>query len=720
MKLNLRSAMIFAALAVSAGCASSGPAAYSDGIMPPGNLVRNGDFESGLDAFSAQLFQGAKGGIEPGGFESATLLSVAVPREAADGESFYSQIIPINPDEPCHSYRLTYWMRYEIAARENGGAGIMVSFFDKTGQTIGRSSSAHLRRTEDTKNQWQTIDQIKDGWWDSYEFEFAVPSECTALRLEAGIFHAAGKADFDRFILEARPMPKEALNQSEPIRAKVGAGIHKEHLSELLFGVNAEFRYPGITRGTLPPENPASLDREFAAALHSAGVRVVRFPGGMPTHQYFTEGPEAQAKLFKFFPSHSYYFRNMGYPLIHDVVNFCQRYGFEILFEVNTMFFMDENGEVWPVSDNKYKNEKPELYEKRRTAEAAAALDRFIASLPSPDTIRYWEIGNEEFGLMSVREYAEVCNAFIRVIKARNPDAIITVTGNTWPVALCKALKEKGVLDDVSYLSAHYPWGDHFRPEPVPGGDKDLTRFVCGTLHWGINTAAHLKMLRDAGFDKVKMADNETSVFKFHTWDAHRVIYTPAHGLLFAANWMEAMKLNDMDVLTAHDLESPFFGMILSNQLYNPATKRFELLKPDQTRCPEGVPERYFLRDRYLVLPSGHAMKQLSYHSGLNVLETVVESPVPSQRVLFDLLASKDDERLLVTLVNRGAVPRQLTLDVSDHFDSGRAVIGGVRWPSLDELPRPPIELGGTLPVEHGTVTLTLEPFSITRLEMEE
>lgn len=718
MKMNLRSAIMSAALALSAGCAI-GPAG-SDGIMPAGNLVRNGDFEQGLESFSAQLSDGVRGRLEPEGFESATLLSVAVPRALADGENFYSQVVPIDPGEPCRSYRLTYWLRYEIAAQEDGGAGVMVSFLDADGRTIGRSSSAHLRRSEDTRNQWQAIDQIKDGWWDSYEYEFTLPPGCAAIRLEAGLFQAAGKADFDRLILEPRPMPKDALAQSGPIRAKIGTGVQKEHLSELLFGANAEFRYPGIAKGTLPPDNPASLDREFAAALHAAGIRILRFPGGMPCHQYFTEGPEAQAKLFKLFPLQSYYFHEMSYPLIHDVVDFCRRHDFEMLFEVNTMFFADENGDIWPVSDNKYKDERPELYEKKRTAEAAAALDRFIASLPSPDAIRYWEIGNEEFALMPVSEYAEVCNAFIRVIKARNPDAVITVTGNTWPVALCRALEEKGVLDDVTYLSAHYPWGDHFRPEPVPGGDKDLTRFVCGTLHWGINTAAHLKMLRDAGFDKVKMADNETSVFKFHTWDAHRVIYTPAHGLLFAANWMEAMKLNDMDVLTTHDLESPFFGMILSNQLYNPATERFELLRPEQNVCPDGVPERYFLKNRYLVLPSGHAMKQLSYHNGLNVLETTVESPVPSQRVLFDLLASQDGGRLLVTIVNRGAVPRQLTLDVSDHFDSGRALVGGIRWPSLDELPRPPIELGGTLPVEHGTVTLTLEPFSITRLEMEE
>ena len=295
----------------------------------------------------------------------------------------------------------------------------------------------------------------------------------------------------------------EALAEASPIRAKVGAKIVKPRLSELLFGVNAEFRYPGITRGTLPAHDPRSLNREFASALHEAGVRVLRFPGGMPTHQYFTEGPEAQAKLFRLFPAQSYYYRGMGYPRFPDVLDFCRRNGFELLFEVNTMFFADENGDVWPVSENRYKEQRPELYAESRIGEAAAALGRFIDTLPAPDAIRYWEIGNEEFALMPLREYAAIVTAFTRVIKAKNPGAVITVTGNTWPAALCEALDRSGALDRVDYLSAHYPWGDHFRPEP--GGEKDLERFVCGTLHWGVNTKAHLKMLRDAGFDRIRM-----------------------------------------------------------------------------------------------------------------------------------------------------------------------------------------------------------------------
>lgn len=718
-KLKIRFMSMLAVLAAAAGsglsCAS--PRDGAGDILPSGSLVRNGDFENGLEAFTPHLLPGARGGIAPEGFESASLLTVSVPAALCETENYYAQTVPADPAEPCRSYRLTYWLRYKVLGGEGGGAGILVTFLDAEGRAVGRTPGSHLRRTEDAKNQWQAIDRIKDGWWDNYELEFTLPPEAAAFRIECGLFRAAGTADFDRIILELRPPVAEALAEASPIRAKVGAKIVKPRLSELLFGVNAEFRYPGITRGTLPAQDPRSLNREFASALHEAGVRVLRFPGGMPTHQYFTEGPEAQAKLFRLFPAQSYYYRGMGYPRFPDVLDFCRRNGFELLFEVNTMFFADENGDVWPVSENRYKEQRPELYTESRIGEAAAALGRFIDTLPAPDAIRYWEIGNEEFALMPLREYAAIVTAFTRVIKAKNPGAVITVTGNTWPAALCEALDRSGALDRVDYLSAHYPWGDHFRPEP--GGEKDLERFVCGTLHWGVNTKAHLKMLRDAGFDRIRMAGNETSVFKFHTWDAHRVIYTPAHGLLFAANWMEAMKIDDMDVLTFHDLESPFFGMILSGQYFNPATGRFELLKPDMTACPAGVPPEYFLRDRCLVLPSGHAMKQLSRHCGLGVLEDTVETPAP-KRVLFDLLASPVGEGLLVSCVNRGAEERRLTLDVSEHFASGRAELGGIRWPGLDGLPQPPLAVGGAAPVRNGLVTVTLPPFSITRLEIKD
>lgn len=680
----------------------------------PGNLLINGDFESGAESFKPVLQPGATMEIQTPGFESGANLSITVPANLRDTENFLAQTIAVDPAEPCRSYRITYWLRYKVLSDRDGGAGIMVTYLDGNGNSLGRTATGHLRREEDKKNQWQAIDQLKDGWWDSYELSFTLPPETKAMRIECGLFQAAGTADFDRIILEARPTVPVMLSEASPISVKVLPEVVKPYLTEQLFGVNAEFRYPGIYRGTLPESDPDNRRREFAAALHQAGVKVLRFPGGMPAHEYFTEGPEAQAKLFAKFRHRSGYFRGFEYPRLKDVLDFCRKYGFQMSFQINTLFFQDSEGEVYPITDNIHKKENPSQYGPDRLPAAKAAFERFVKSLP-PKAIKYWEFGNEEFALMSVKDYADIIAAFLPVIKAYNPDAEITVTGNTWPVRLCELLKENGTLGQINYLSAHYPWGDHWRPEP--GREKDLERFVCGKLNWAVNTNAHLKLLRAAGFPNIKMAGNETSVFKFHTWDAHRVIYTPAQGLLLAANWMEAMKIPDMDTLTFHDLESPFFGMVLYGQYYNPANGRFTLLKKGENP-PAEVPENYQLRDRYLVLPSGLAMKQLARHCGMNVLKTDIVAPAASQRPLFDLLVSRDGERLLATLVNRGAVPRKLTLDVSPFLKAGTAKIGGIRWDTLDELPRPPIEQSGSVPVADGRLVIELAPYSITQLEI--
>jgi len=684
----------------------------------PDNLLKNGDFEQGTAHFVPHLRTdaGARMEIVPEGFESSHLLSITVPADLRRSDHFLAQTIRVDPAEPSRAYRITYWLRHKVLSDdEQGGAGVMVTFLDAEGKTLGRTSGAHLQRRHEAKNQWQAIDQIKDGYWDSHEVSFTLPAATAALRVECGLFHAAGTAEFDRIIVKARPPVAEMLAEASPLEVVITDAVAKPHLSEQLFGVNAEFRYPGLYRGTLPETDPANRRREFAEALRQAGVRVLRFPGGMPAHEYFTEGPEAQAKLFAAFPSKAGYYRDTWYPRFHDVLDFCRAHGFAMNFQINTQFFQDADGEVYPITENRDKKERPELYGINRLPQATAAFERFVATLPA-GAIRYWEFGNEEFALMKMVDYAALVRAFVPVIKRYNPDAIITVTGNTWPVRLCEELAKDGTLDRVDYLSAHYPWGDHWHPEK--GGERDLERFVCGTLNWAINTHAHLKQLRAAGFAKVKMSGNETSVFKFHTWDAHRVIYTPAHGLLFAANWMEAMKIPDMDNLTFHDLESPYFGMIFYDQFRDPASGHFQLMQNGTPTLPANVPAEHVYADRYVVLPSGQALKRLSRHAGLDVLKTEIVAAPASRTPLFDLLASSDGGALVITLVNRGAAARPLTLDVSAWGDSGQVRVGGIRWPGLDGLPVPAIDIDGLGRVERGKVRLESAPYSITQLEI--
>ena len=113
-KLKIRLMSMLAVLAAAAGsglsCASARDGAGD--ILPSGSLVRNGDFENGLEAFTPHLLPGARGGIAPEGFESASFLTVSVPAALCETENYYAQTVPADPAEPCRSYRLTYWLRY--------------------------------------------------------------------------------------------------------------------------------------------------------------------------------------------------------------------------------------------------------------------------------------------------------------------------------------------------------------------------------------------------------------------------------------------------------------------------------------------------------------------------------------------------------------------------------------------------------------------------------
>ena len=459
-------------------------AAPDEGLLP-GNLLVNGDFERSTEGFTPSLQADARGGVvTTDGFESKSRLSIDVPVKLRDGDNFFSQTVEAPPAPACRSYRITFWLRHKsMSDFEQGGAGVRAVFLDAEGRELGSASKLFRRNTK--LNEWETIDRIRDGWWDNWEFSFTLPENAAAFRVDCGLFRAAGCADIDRVIVSRLPTVEQMLAETAPAELLVTGEVTKPALDELHFSVNADWRFPGIFRGTLPESDPRSLRGEFAAALRKAGVRVIRFPGGMPTHQYFIAG-EKQHREFMKSPFARGSGNPYGYPKIENVVDFCRAYGFELLFETNTQYFTDAEGHVRPITANRDKEKLPEAFEKERVDEAAAELDRFLSSLP-PGAIRYWEIGNEEFALMGVREYARVVAAFSDVIRKHQPEATILVTGNTWTAELCRELDSLGAIGRVTALTAHYPWGDHW--QPLPGGERDLRRFVCGRSNWAVNTA---------------------------------------------------------------------------------------------------------------------------------------------------------------------------------------------------------------------------------------
>jgi hypothetical protein len=679
------------------------------------------DFEQELKS-SSMVVSSEASWQKSGGFESEAALFISVrENDQCSGNYFFKDMVLDSRTLPTRHFRVTYWMKVS-EIRGAGGAGILLDCLDKNGKKIAVMGRSQLYKKIGKMNKWQKIDHLKDSRWQSYSMEMDIPAATESMRIKAGLFDCCGTVTIDRIIIRNTPSVKELLQQADPITVEISNKAIKPLLNPLLFSVNAEYFFEGTYVGTLPEKDKKNKREEYAKLLKQAGVRFLRFPGGMPAHYYFAEGKKYQRKLVtELLPKYKRYSRypRSFYIEFADIMEFCRDFNIEMLYQTNTHFYVNSKGRIRAITNNKLAQKCPGLYDRDRVNEAAEALGRIIDSIPAGCKIKYWEIGNEEFARMSVDEYAAIVTAFTRVIKAKVPDAVIIATGNVWTVELCKKLKKSGVIDDIQYLALHYPWGDHWLPEKgKKEANKDLNRFVMGELSWEINLNAHRKMLDKAGFKDIKLAGTETNVFKFHKWHPHSVINTPAQALLLAHNWIEAMKIKDLDVLTYHEIASTYFGMIYYNSYYNPARKMFSFIPKSMKQCPPGVPKKYFYKDKYVLLPSAKVFGMLSKHAGLPLLKTNILAPVKALQRNCDIIVSDAKGKLLVTMVNRAGKSREVGLDFKDLKVSGKATFSGLYWKSLGLKPGNDQKISGTLIIAADKLKLKLKPFSVTQLEV--
>ena len=677
------------------------------------NLLRNGDFEQGLEGFVASVQTDAACTLSAPGFESARLLNIKVPEGLGTTENFVSQTLAAPMPPQCRSYRVTYWMRDRAFSATAGcGAGLRFVFLDAEGKEVSRLYNV-IRRNTKGETDKAVLEKFGKRGWENWESTFTLPEGVTQFRIDAGLFAAWGEADIDRVIVYRRPLPEELLAASSPVDMTVTDNIVKPSLSELHFIDNADFVYDGFWRGTLPANHPQALRRPFADALHAAGVRVLRFPGGVRARTYFIEGERFQQQLRERLPSTYVQKPYGGYAEIGDVMDFCRENGFKLLFQTNTLFYVDRTGQVRPVAPSTYSRlfsaeEEPPHYD-----EAALALEAFVKQV-QPDIVPYWEIGNEDFAIMNVEAYAQICKAYIDVIKRHIPDAVIYVTGNEWTAALARRLEELDVLKDVDAFTVHYPWGDHWRSEG--GRQTDYRRLVCATLNWQTNAKAHRRLLDSVGATRVGLSASETNVFKIHNWSAKRLVTTPCHGLLFITSWIEAIYVKDWNSLAFHDLCSPFFGMLFCDYYFDKDIGAYAYLTPDG-QVPEERQAGLIIKDAYKLTPAARMQGLLSRHVGQDVLQVTPSGDAEAQLhgLLINALATRGQGGTVsVTVVNRGERARLLRLELPNEVSSASAK--GLRYEGLEGdfadgiAVSPPVACNGC------RLEVTLPPFSVIQV----
>ena len=325
-----------------------------------------------------------------------------------------------------------------------------------------------------------------------------------------------------------------------------------------MFGANVLSCEVGFYAGTLPEDTRGSRRREFAALLADHGVRLLRVPGGTLANEFIWDSEAATRQVLALEPSaylsgdpncHMYSY----FTPLDQVAGFCQATNTDLIYELNAFTYQDETGLhtlALPVPEDQFPALR-HLYAPDGLASAAASVGRLVrhvreAGLP----VRYWEIGNEEYGYprLDPLRYAQIVRAYVDAVKAEDPQAAVLVTlgdnqmvqpGSDWEAwsrALLGDLRDAEYADRIGYFTLHYSW-----------------RSVC---------EAAVKLLDEFGFTQSRLAVTEFTCGWPEYWEA-----TPRyrHAVLVAQFLMDLLAVPRVEIACIHDLTSQNFGVFHYN-----------------------------------------------------------------------------------------------------------------------------------------------------------
>lgn len=450
------------------------------------------------------------------------------------------------------------------------------------------------------------------------------------------------------------------------------------------FCYNAPFHYAGIYYGTLPESDPRSKRKEFGEALKKAGAHSLRFPGGLPAHQYFMEGEEYAIQLDKILQEnhdgwgglydHSDY-NNAWYVDLWDMLAFCKEYDIDLLFQTNPAFFVDKTGKVRQA----YLGVKtkrtddglvyhPEFYDYNRIEEAIEVFDKNLDEIVRRGyEIKYWEIGNEDDFMnysdlpMSdpnnpyTQDFLQLTAGQARSIKKHFPDA--------WIIAPAEFPYELMAPEDYALINSratHYPFGVWTIP---PTNEKTSASRLARTNEQNFpGNGSKEQRNRFIENGEPIRDDTETMAWRFEGWDPNSLEHTFANALNTAHNWGELVFDSGFtNVNVMHDLESPWFGHVVYDVSMDPGNRYFSWNRGvSYTVHPDDMPDMFKFKDAYYFNPSSRAFELLGRHIGGRVL---TNSETNVHRRLSGYASIKDDE-VTFTIVNRFAEPMPVQIQL--------------------------------------------------------
>ena len=459
----------------------------------------------------------------------------------------------------------------------------------------------------------------------------------------------------------------------------------REHiLKKEAFAYNTPFHYAGMYYGMLPESDARSKRAEFSAAMKKAGARSMRFPGGIPAHQYFIEGEKYAIELDKILKKNGVGFsglynsddyNNAWYVDFYDFLDFCKENEIEPIFQTNPGFFVDKDGKVrqaYPCFGVKNTDAGlitvDELYDHDRIDEAVEAFAKNLDDILARGySIESWEIGNEDnyrnyssllltdLSNPLTEDFLEASVKYAREIKKRFPGAHITVPAG-FPYEKLPA-EDYALFDSIT---RHYPFGLWTIP---PIAERDSAARLARTNEQNfVANYPKEKQRADSAEGKLSVDDTETMAWRYEGWDPSSLMHTFANALNTAHNWGELVfDSGFISVNVMHDLESPWFGHVLYDVSMDTGNRYFSWNRNvNYTVHKDDIPKSYVFKDTYYFNPASKAFEILGRHCGGRVL---VNSETNVRR-LTSGYASVDGDTVTFTVVNRLDTPNKVTISL--------------------------------------------------------
>ncbi len=329
-------------------------------------------------------------------------------------------------------------------------------------------------------------------------------------------------------------------------------------VSPLMCGANTMYEEAGFYYGTLPKSAPGSRREEFMALLKEREIHAMRFPGGtVALWEYLVENEEVMRSVLgvRGIPEGD----PKKFAGIWQFLDFCKETGVTPIYQVNTLLYCDGT-KVYQLMGKEPIQPKVIVDHSKRT-DAAVALTKLVKKVREKGyTVKHWELGNEEYGGLPVKDYSDIAVRYAKAIRAADSEAMIWVTLGSnhcaesdrkiippWSEAVLKAFQKEGFTGDKNLgFTLHYVW-----PEYI---------------------TFHTNMVKKYGF-KPRFA-----VTEFHMaglGDYSDLCPRFGYALNLAPYLISMVVLPSVEILCIHELTSQNFGIFHYNQQsYGPPDMR--------------------------------------------------------------------------------------------------------------------------------------------------